>query len=64
MAVAEGKAPVTVVWPEGLVNFVKKGLFEKTSIKFSQLSQLAMEAWLKENGHWNDYQASLAQDIM
>lgn len=54
----------TITWPEELLKFCEKPMFEKTRIKFTQLTQLAIEAWLKENGYWEEYQASLAGDIL
>lgn len=54
----------TITWPEELLKFVDGPLFEKTRIKFTQVTQLAMEDWLKKNGHWDAYQASLVESIL
>lgn len=64
MASAKDRESVTITWPASLLNFVKGPLFEKTRIKTAQLSQLAMENYLKENGYWEAYQTYLSQDIM
>lgn len=61
---AKDRESVTITWSEGMVKFVRGPVFEKTRVKIAQLSELAMEAWLKENGYWEQYEQSLAQDIL
>lgn len=59
------KLPVTMTWDASLLEFVRKPLFKKIHIKITQLSELAMEEWLKANGHWDEYQAfKNADDLM
>jgi hypothetical protein len=61
---AKDRTSVTITWSEGMVNFVRGPVFDKTRVKIAQLSELAMELYLKENGWWDDYQRSLAEDIL
>jgi hypothetical protein len=61
---AKDRTSLTITWSEGMVNFVRGPVFDKTRTKIAQLSELAMEAWLKENGYWEQYEQSLAQDIL
>src|ERR1700745_977248 len=56
--------PLTISWPATLVEFIKGPVKDKTRIKPAQLTELAMEQWLKDNGYWEQYQATLAQDIL
>lgn len=58
------RLPLTITWPEEMINFVKGPLFKKLRIKPAQLSELAMEDYLKANGYWEEYQASLTEDIL
>lgn len=61
---AKERASTSITWSESLLNFIQGPVFDKTRIKLSQISELAMEAWLKENGYWEQYQQSLAKDIL
>ncbi len=54
------KSPLTITWPDTLVAFIKGPVFDKTRIKPAQLSELAMEDWLKKHGYWDEYQNTLA----
>lgn len=58
------RASTSITWSESLLNFIQGPVFDKTRIKLSQISELAMEEWLKENGYWDQYQQSLAKDIL
>lgn len=58
------RLPLTITWPEEMINFIKGPLFEKIRIKPAQLSELAMEEYLKKNGYWDEYQATLSADIL
>jgi len=49
----------TITLPEELLKFIDGHVFEKTRIKFTQVNILALEDWLKKNGHWEAYQTSL-----
>lgn len=53
------RSPLTITWAEPLLDFIKGPVFEKTRIKPAQLSELAMEEWLKANGYWEQYQETL-----
>lgn len=55
---------VTVTWPLPLIQFAQGKVYEDKKIKISQLTEVAMEDWLKENGYWPEYEASLAGDIL
>jgi len=55
---------VTVTWPLPMIQFVQGKVYDEKKIKISQLTEIAMEQWLKENGYWNEYQATLAGDIL
>lgn len=55
---------VTVTWPLGLIQFARGKVYEDKKIKISQLTEIAMETWLKDNGYWGEYQESLAGDIL
>lgn len=61
---AKDRESITITWSEGMVKFVRGTVFKKTRVKIAQLSELAMELWLKENGYWDEYEASLAEDIL
>lgn len=56
--------PLTISWPATLVQFIKGPVKDKTRIKPAQLTELAMEEYLKTHGYWDEYQQSLAQDIL
>lgn len=58
------RLPLTITWPEEMINFVKGPLFKKLRIKPAQLSELAMEDYLKANGYWDDYLETLSADIL
>lgn len=55
---------VTVTWPLGLIQFAQGKVYEDKKIKISQLTEIAMEQYLKDNGYWSEYQESLAGDIL
>jgi len=61
---AKDRTSITITWSEGMVNFVRGPVFDKTRVKIAQLSELAMETWLKENGYWDEYQQTLEPDIL
>lgn len=58
------RLPLTITWPEEMINFIKGPLFDRTRIKPAQLSELAMEDYLKANGYWEEYEKSLTEDIL
>lgn len=61
---AKDRASTSITWSESLLNFVQGPVFDKTRIKLSQISELAMEAHLKEIGMWDEYLQFQAEDIL
>ncbi len=55
---------VTVTLPLPMIQFATGRVYGDKKLKISQLTELALEGWLKENGYWQEYQASLAGDIL
>lgn len=60
----KSRFPLTVTWPLPLIQFAHGKVYDDKKIKISQLTEIAMETWLKDNGYWEDYQESLAGDIL
>lgn len=54
----------TITWDEELIKFVEGPLFEKTRVKFAQVSQLAMENHIKALGIWDEYLKFQAENIL
>lgn len=54
----------TITWDEELIKFVDGPVFDKTRIKFAQITQLAMEQYLKANGLWDEYLKYQAENIL
>lgn len=58
------RLPLTITWPEEMIKLIKGRVFAETRIKPAQLSELAMEDWLKAHGYWEAYQEALSEDIL
>lgn len=58
------RLPLTITWPEEMINFIKGRIFAETRIKPAQLSELAMEEYLKNHGYWEAYQEAFSEDIL
>jgi len=46
----------SVYWPEKLIQFVQGPMKDRTKLKLSPMAEVAMEAYIKEQGLWNEFQ--------
>lgn len=58
------KVSFTTSWPESLKLFIQGPLKTKALINPALLTQIATEQWLKDNGHWEDYQNFIVERII
>ena len=58
------KEAVTLSWPIGMKGFMDQVVFGETRVKLTQISETAMEDWLKKNNWWDQYQEYLMKDML
>lgn len=55
---------MTVTLPLAMIQFAQGKVYDDKKIKISQLTEISLENWLKENGYWEEYLLSMADDIL